>query len=1253
MAPRMILCLGPHRSGTSMVAAALQSLGAELAIAQDRVSDENPRGFFEQPEIVAFNDALLSVLGASWDSPTFECERALQAAGLDEGTLDGLIDDGAALLRRLFAAAPMAAVKDPRICRLLPIWHRILSAAGYDAQDLALIHVLRDPAEAACSQMLRQQANPDFYDIGRNAAEGVVLWLTHAAQALQDSGCPRNLVVAHAAMLSAPRQTLDRIAGFLEVQVNTDRRDTFTSTFIDEDLYRSRPDRQMRDRLAKTVPTAFALHDSLERYSRSGGFDATAAAQAAAIYRTPDARREVMQIAAEAADRLAWRWRETARAAEQLRDRLDEQGAQLAALDEELARQKHDAEAEQNRLRNDYEAVIEPLRETLRIAEHDKAALAAQIDDLDAELARQKHDAEAEQNRLRNDYEAVIEPLRETLRHTEGENEALNAQVAATEAERTRMRNAMEAEQARLVTAFEAEMAKRADLAAAALNAEIAKREALLASRSWRLTAPLRRAGSLAASVRATPARAWRRLNQAARLGYRRLAARNPELASRIRWRLWPILQAGNRRLLGMNHVPLNSSSARELQHHFQRPGPTGSHAPLVSVIVPNYNHAQYLRQRLDSIFGQSYRNFEVILLDDCSQDESRAILKEYATRFADRTRMIFNEENSGGVFHQWEKGIQAARGDLVWIAESDDWCTQNMLEVLVPYFANPAVQLAYVPTDFMDESGTQRVWSMDEFLADLHPARWHNAWVATAPEVMRSGFAVRNIVPNVSSAVFRRMDRLDVLGSDQWKTMRCCGDWLFYIHLIRGGLMAYAPHARNFFRQHPQNTSVASYTRDDYYREHEIVASATARHYGIDPVDLESQRTDLMEHWRRNRGGFDPAAFESCYNTDRIALSGQERAPNLLMVGYGFCAGGGETFPIHLANTMKAAGYNVTYLDCAQEAENGEIRDMLARDIPVVSNFEDLNGIVAAFDIDIIHSHHAWVDNTILDLLAEDTTARTVVTLHGMYETILDRDLQRILPRLVARSGRLIYTAEKNLDAFLRHGLVQPGELERIDNALGRYPVTPVDRAELGIPESAFVLTLVARAMPEKGWAEAIEAVGMARDLSGADIRLILIGDGAVHDRLRKEGVPDHVRLEGFRQNIRAYFASSDMGFLPSRYRGESFPLVVIDCLHAGCPVLASAIGEIPYMLETGSGPAGVLFELDNWSIPTADLAERIAHLATNRSEYEELRARVPEASARFDPQVMRARYDVTYRGLLRDPAPRNGRTAERHAAE
>ncbi|MBC5786405.1 glycoside hydrolase family 99-like domain-containing protein, partial [Ramlibacter sp. USB13] len=95
---------------------------------------------------------------------------------------------------------------------------------------------------------------------------------------------------------------------------------------------------------------------------------------------------------------------------------------------------------------------------------------------------------------------------------------------------------------------------------------------------------------------------------------------------------------------------------------------------PKVSVIVPNYNHAPYLRRRLDSIYGQTYRNIEVILMDDCSCDGSRALMQEYAQANADITRTLFNEVNSGGVFRQWAKGIAAATGELVWIAESDDY---------------------------------------------------------------------------------------------------------------------------------------------------------------------------------------------------------------------------------------------------------------------------------------------------------------------------------------------------------------------------------------------------------------------------------------------------------------------------------------------------------------------------------------------------------------------------------------------------
>src|SRR5882757_6677219 len=71
--------------------------------------------------------------------------------------------------------------------------------------------------------------------------------------------------------------------------------------------------------------------------------------------------------------------------------------------------------------------------------------------------------------------------------------------------------------------------------------------------------------------------------------------------------------------------------------------------APTVSVIVPNYNHARYLRKRIESVLGQTYQDFEVILLDDCSTDNSREVLVSH--RDNPKVRIDFNENNSGSVF--------------------------------------------------------------------------------------------------------------------------------------------------------------------------------------------------------------------------------------------------------------------------------------------------------------------------------------------------------------------------------------------------------------------------------------------------------------------------------------------------------------------------------------------------------------------------------------------------------------------------
>ncbi|MEJ7913050.1 MAG: glycosyltransferase family 2 protein, partial [Chitinophagaceae bacterium] len=78
----------------------------------------------------------------------------------------------------------------------------------------------------------------------------------------------------------------------------------------------------------------------------------------------------------------------------------------------------------------------------------------------------------------------------------------------------------------------------------------------------------------------------------------------------------------------------------------------------MVSVIIPNYNHAEYLHQRIQSVLDQTWPHFEIIILDDCSTDNSKQIIEEY--RYHDKVgAIIFNPVNSGSTFKQWIKGIE------------------------------------------------------------------------------------------------------------------------------------------------------------------------------------------------------------------------------------------------------------------------------------------------------------------------------------------------------------------------------------------------------------------------------------------------------------------------------------------------------------------------------------------------------------------------------------------------------------------
>lgn len=220
---------------------------------------------------------------------------------------------------------------------------------------------------------------------------------------------------------------------------------------------------------------------------------------------------------------------------------------------------------------------------------------------------------------------------------------------------------------------------------------------------------------------------------------------------------------------------------------------------PFVSVIIPNYNHGKYIASRIESVLGQSYGNFEVIILDDCSEDESRSVIEGFKGR-GHIAQVLYNEKNSGSAFAQWRKGLEAASGELVWIAESDDICEPDMLETLVCAFEKDnSTVLSFCRSGTIDSQGRETgvfylQKDMDSFFA------------MEGRDFVRKYLSDANRVVNASSALFLKSAALSLDGA--YASFKSAGDWLFWIKIALQGRVAYCPKAMNSYRIHLANTT-------------------------------------------------------------------------------------------------------------------------------------------------------------------------------------------------------------------------------------------------------------------------------------------------------------------------------------------------------------------------------------------------------------------------------------------------------------
>lgn len=262
----------------------------------------------------------------------------------------------------------------------------------------------------------------------------------------------------------------------------------------------------------------------------------------------------------------------------------------------------------------------------------------------------------------------------------------------------------------------------------------------------------------------------------------------------------------------------------------------TGDAGPQVSAVVPNYNYARYLPERIDSIAAQTWPMTEIVVLDDASSDDSVEMLRLQRLYTHPEPVIVCNATNSGSVFRQWLAGVRRAAGEYVWIAEADDAAEPALIETLMAAMrADRDIVMAYAQSSRVDAAGFPIAADYLGYTDDLSVERWRAPYTVSGAEEVERALAVKNTVPNVSAALFRRDALLDVLERhiDELAGYRVAGDWVAYLHLLRHGRIHYVPDVLNRHRYHGGSVTGAL----DLRRHYDEVVAAQALAQRLYPV--------------------------------------------------------------------------------------------------------------------------------------------------------------------------------------------------------------------------------------------------------------------------------------------------------------------------------------------------------------------------------------------------------------------------------
>lgn len=219
---------------------------------------------------------------------------------------------------------------------------------------------------------------------------------------------------------------------------------------------------------------------------------------------------------------------------------------------------------------------------------------------------------------------------------------------------------------------------------------------------------------------------------------------------------------------------------------------------PKISVVFTSYNHREYLEEALEGIINQSFKDFELIIIDDCSTDGSQDILKNYVVD--PRVKLFLLEKNTGSYVYSSNLGASKASAEYIIFAQCDDYAEKTQLDKLFRFSQiYPQIGVIFSSSEFVDKKGRSLG---SDFNSREKRFKRHCCKDTIIPGSLMSKFLLHScVIPNLSAALIKRslFEKLKGLSPNYF----VLADWDFWLKMSLECDFFYIRECLNNFRQH------------------------------------------------------------------------------------------------------------------------------------------------------------------------------------------------------------------------------------------------------------------------------------------------------------------------------------------------------------------------------------------------------------------------------------------------------------------